>query len=452
VDAGRQRPASGQALSHFSPPVSIVVATHNRRDWLRLAMDSVLDQDYGDLELLVMDDGSTDDTPGLLRDYAHRHAPERFRFLRHENMGQARTLNRGYELARGEVLGYLSDDDLLAPGAITRLVEALADPEVIGAYPCFRIIDVNGAVMDTVRPTEYSPLDAFRMIDTVIGPGCLVRRWALEASGGWDPDLRFVPDFLLWLNLGMVGRLVRVEEPLAAWRRHAGSVSVRADAGRGEEILGFVDRGAAVLDLPPDAVEDRAEALRNASLHAAFLGGAPGASPGERFATIDLTRALTSAASAGLQPTEMPDERSDRAAELWRKLALLTLQLVESRSGDASTGHIPRDAPRGAGLDAARRRLRRIGVLGEKAGDSDGWGHPDVRLELMEAALECGADADPRTSRYLVLDRRDGLSEEELDELNQLGFGASADQLDAVIANRRRRLQVAGERPSGVDR
>lgn len=452
MDASLQRPAVREILSRFSPSVSIVVATHNRRNWLRLAIDSVLEQDYGDLELLVMDDGSTDDTPSLLQDCARRHDPQRFRFSRHENMGQARTLNRGYELARGEVLGYLSDDDLLAPGAITRLVAALADPDVIAAYPAFRIIDVNGAVIDTVRPIEYSPLQAFRMIDTVIGPGCLVRRWALEASGGWDPSLRFVPDFLLWLNLGMVGRMVRVEEPLAAWRRHAGSVSVRADAGRGKEILGFVDRGAALLEVPPDAVEDRAEALRNASLHAAFLGGAPGASPGERFATIDLTRALTSAASAGLQPTEMPDERADRAAELWRDLALLTLQLVHSRSGGPHTGHFPRDAHRGAGLQAATQRLRRIGILGENAGDSDGWDHPDLRLELMEAALECGTDADPRTSRYLVLDRRGGLSEDELDELNQLGFGASADRLEDVITARRRILEMAGERPNRGDR
>jgi glycosyltransferase involved in cell wall biosynthesis len=143
-----------------SPPVSIVVATYNRRDWLRLAMDSILDQDYPDLELLVMDDGSTDETAELLDGYARRHPNERFRFFRHENMGQARTLNRGYELARGELLGYLSDDDLLAPGAVMRLVRELADPDVVAAYPGYRIIDAEEAVIDTVRPIEYSPLEA----------------------------------------------------------------------------------------------------------------------------------------------------------------------------------------------------------------------------------------------------------------------------------------------------
>ena len=83
-----------------------------------MAMDSVLGQSYPNLELLVMDDGWTDGTPELLEEYSRNHPLERFRFSRHENMGQARTLNRGYEMARGEILGYLSDDDLLARGAV----------------------------------------------------------------------------------------------------------------------------------------------------------------------------------------------------------------------------------------------------------------------------------------------------------------------------------------------
>src|SRR5438270_6560128 len=95
--------------------VSIVVATHNRASMLPLALDSALAQDHPDLELLVMDDGSTDDTRELLASYARRLPRERFRFESHPNMGQARTLNRGYELARGELIGYLSDDDLVAP-------------------------------------------------------------------------------------------------------------------------------------------------------------------------------------------------------------------------------------------------------------------------------------------------------------------------------------------------
>jgi glycosyltransferase involved in cell wall biosynthesis len=171
-------------LSAGSPSVSIVLATYNRRDWLRLAMDSVLEQDYRNLELLVMDDGSTDGTPELLAEYEARYPAERFRYFRHQNMGQARTLNRGYELARGEILGYLSDDDLLERDAVSGLVRELGDPDVVAAFPGYHLIDDEGRVRDTIRPFEYSPLEAFRLIETVIGPGCLVRRPVLESTGG----------------------------------------------------------------------------------------------------------------------------------------------------------------------------------------------------------------------------------------------------------------------------
>src|SRR5581483_12008223 len=127
------------------PAVSIVVATHNRSAWLRAAIDSVLAQDYPELEFLVVDDGSTDETPSVLEEYARRNPPRRFRFMRQENQGQARSLNRGYLLARG---------------AISRLAgELIADPDAAAAYPGYRVIDGEGRLVDTVRPIEYSSVE-----------------------------------------------------------------------------------------------------------------------------------------------------------------------------------------------------------------------------------------------------------------------------------------------------
>jgi Glycosyl transferase family 2 len=435
-----------------SPSVSIVVATHNRRDWLRLAMDSVLDQDYGDLELLVMDDGSTDETPELLEAYGRRHPTDRFRFSRHENMGQGRTLNRGYELARGDVLGYLSDDDLLAPGAVSRLVAELADPEVVCVYPGYRIIDVGGAVIDTVRPIPYSPVEAFRLVDTVIGPGGLVRRPALESTGGWDPKLRFMADFILWIRVSLAGRVVRVPEPLASWRRHGGGLSVKVAAEHGRELMALVELGVSLLGLSADDVAIRAEALRNACIQAAFFGGGTRASPGERFATIDLSRPGTSAISSGLGPEEPPDERADEAAELWRELARLTRELGEARVPRPEAGAPGGPPERGAGLAAALERLERAGALPAREDGGYGFGGPDIRLELMEAAIECGEDSDPASSRYLVLDRAAGtVTDEEFDQLNRLGYGASPQELRSLIGDRRLVLERLGQVRTRVD-
>ena len=422
------------------PSVSIVVATHNRRDWLRLAIDSVLGQDYADLELLVMDDGSTDDTTALLDEYASRQPAERFRFLRHENMGQARTLNRGYEAARGEVLGYLSDDDLLAPGAVSRLVEELAEPEIVCVYPGYRIIDVDGGVIDTVRPIPYAPVEAYRQMDTVIGPGGLVRRPVLEATGGWDPELRFMGDLILWMKVGLAGPVARVQRATGVLEAPRGRAEHPGGGGAAAGSCSAWSRS--VRRCSTCRRTHTPSARRPSAMPASKPPSSPAGvarSPGERFATIDLGRAGTSAVSAGLGPTDAVDERADEASGLWREIALVTAELAEARA--AAEGRGPdRDRRPGAGLAEAGELLRRAGAL-----PVDGDGPPearDLRMELMEAAVACGADSDPKTQRYLVLERGTGsVSDEEFDELNRLGFGASPDRLRGVIEDRRRKLE-----------
>src|SRR3954451_5566338 len=283
------------------PSVSIVLATYNRREWLRLAMDSVLDQTYPNTELLVMDDGSTDGTPELLEEYSRRHPPERFRASRHENMGQARTLNRGYEMARGEILGYLSDDDLLARGAVARLVAELREhPEAVAVYPGYRMIDADGEIVDTVRPIEYSPVEAFRLHDTIIGPGGLVRRELLQATGGWDPDWRWMGDLILWMRVGLAGKVIRVDHPVASWRRHPGGLTIETSLERARQHLQLVDVGDSLLELPADAVSLRAEALRNACVIGAYFGGGLEIAGGPPYMAIDLQRSEISSFGSGL--------------------------------------------------------------------------------------------------------------------------------------------------------
>jgi hypothetical protein len=419
------------------PSVTFVIATYNRPEWLRSSMDSVLEQDYPDLELLVLDDGSTEETGAVLAEYESRHGPERFRHLRHENMGQARTLNRGYELARGELIGYLPDDDLLEPGAVTRLVEALRYSEAVCAYGGWRIMEPDGQVIDTVRPMAYSPLEAYRQMDTVIAPGGLVRREPLLATGGWDPGQYYMPDFLLWMKVGLAGPVVRVNEPIASWRRHEGGLSEQSGFGRVAEFLELVETGETLLELPPDAHAVRAEALRNALIQAAFFTGGSGPPPGERFGTIDLSRPGSSALASGLAPAEWPDERADEARRLWRELARLTLELRRARSPEGE-----RDEPApGTGLRAARELLQRAGVLaGDGAGPPDTAPERDIRMDLLEAAVACEADIDPAETRFLVIERgTPGITDAEFEELNTIGFGVPAERLAAAVEDRRRK-------------
>lgn len=265
------------------PTVTVLIPTLNRAEFLDQAIGSVLGQDYEPLELLVLDDGSTDRTPELLESYAKSHPPTRFRWTRHDNMGQARTLNRGFEMAGGEVVGYLSSDDALLPGAVSKLAAVLAsEPDVVVAYPAWDYVDTDGEKIDSVIPEEFTLLHAVRCSDPVIGPGALLRRSAIDEVGGWDPEIVYSADFEFWLRVSSLGPFRRVSESLALYRWHEGMTG-RLSQGLqiARERVGIVDRVYSSAELPSELLEVKSEAYRSAYLAGAGLLG--GNAPWERF-------------------------------------------------------------------------------------------------------------------------------------------------------------------------
>jgi glycosyltransferase involved in cell wall biosynthesis len=414
-----------------APPVSIVMATYNRAHLAPESIESVLGQDYPDLELLVVDDGSGDETPAMLAGYARRHPEQRFRFVRQDNAGQATALNRGFELARGEIIGYLCDDDLLNPGAISLQAQALIDdPEAAIAYPGYREIDAAGRVEDTVRPIEYSPTEALRLHDTVIVPGALIRRRALEASGGWEASMQWMADLVFWMDVGLNGRAIRISQPLVSWRRHAGSVTVNLGPEHAREHLAAFARGLALARLPRPTAAVRAEALRNACVFGAIFAGAGDTWPGDRFMVFDLHRKLISAGSAGFAPGSEPDwAEVEASAGLFR-------ELVATIAGSEAQRAAPADPE--AAFASAVERLRSIGALPRPDGSLAEIDEASVRVDLLEVAESCGAPVDPRGSRFVIVDRRrTAIPDGDLELLEGLGFAASADRLRTELELRR---------------
>ena len=221
------------------PRVTLITPAYNQADFLAETIDSVHKQDYANLEYIVLDDGSTDDTQAVLARYSGR-----LQFQRHHNQGQAATLNRGWAMASGELLGYLSSDDRLVPGAISSLVRALAErPDAMVAYGDFKLIDANGNAYRSVQAEDF---DLKRLtIDLVCqpGPGALFRRSAFEALGGWSESLRQTPDFEFWLRVSRLGPFVRVPEPLADYRVHEGSASFAVTLPeRSDEVVHVMER------------------------------------------------------------------------------------------------------------------------------------------------------------------------------------------------------------------
>jgi glycosyltransferase involved in cell wall biosynthesis len=249
--------------------VSIVIPAYNHAAHLDHAIRSVLAQDYPSVELIVLDDGSTDGTRGVLEKYTGR-----FHWETHANMGQAATLNKGWARAHGEFLSYLSADDLLLPHAVSTAVEALArEPALVMVYGDFDMIDAEGRTIRTVRAPDWSYYDLVVRTVCAPGPGVFFRRSAHEAAGGWDPAFRQWPDYEYWLRLGLQGPFARIPRVLAAFRVHGASQTFsRLAFDRAEEpvraLFGFYSSRAR---LPPEIAAAKPRALAGAYLASAQL-------------------------------------------------------------------------------------------------------------------------------------------------------------------------------------
>ncbi len=256
-----------------SPPlVSIITPAYNRADLVAETIESVLGQDYSRLEYIVLDDGSSDATLEVIRRYDGR-----LRWESHSNMGETATVNRGFALAQGEVIGVVNSDDPLLPGAVRRLVEALlANPRAVVAYPDWQGIDPRGEPVETIEAPDFTgAIDMIRRHFCLPGPGALFRRSLLQASGGRDPRFRYVADLAFWFGAALVGDFVRVPEVLATFRVHPGSASVNQQGERmADEHVRLVETFFERADLPSEMLEIQDEALSSAHYVAGTsLGG-----------------------------------------------------------------------------------------------------------------------------------------------------------------------------------
>src|SRR3954468_13602980 len=147
--------------------VSIVIPAYNHGQYVAEAIDSVLQQDYASIDLIVIDDGSADKTAAVLANYSGR-----ARVMSQANAGQSATINRGWTMARGEVVSYLSADDRLEPKAVTRAVAALErHAEAVMVYGDYDLIDPASVVIRRVTAPAFSYTTMVRHLQCAPGPG-----------------------------------------------------------------------------------------------------------------------------------------------------------------------------------------------------------------------------------------------------------------------------------------
>jgi glycosyltransferase involved in cell wall biosynthesis len=201
---------------------SIITCTWNSEPFFAQSLESVLAQDYPHIEYIFVDGGSSDGTLDRIKSLRRP-----YRLLENVRGGISRAMNAGIEAATGDVIAHLhSDDYYLRPDVLSTVANHL---QASGRNWLFgRILrDVNGTLH---REKFISPRYSYsRLLRTnfIPHPATFVKRDFIQRAGGFDTKLKYAMDYDLWLKLGELGEPVQLDEPLAAFREHYGSLSTR---------------------------------------------------------------------------------------------------------------------------------------------------------------------------------------------------------------------------------
>lgn len=213
------------------PGVSVLMSVHNGEPWVSAAVESVLGQTFGDFELIVVDDGSTDRTGEIL----DRFRDPRLRVVHQSHQGLTRSLNRALAVARAPLVARMDADDVSLPERLSRQVAFLeAHPEVGVLGTGCRDVDPLGGVRRVYRPPETDPEIRRALIrrNPFIHASVMVRREALERAGLYDEAVPVAQDYDLWVRMSRITRLANLPEPLVLRRLTPGMTSLARDTER----------------------------------------------------------------------------------------------------------------------------------------------------------------------------------------------------------------------------
>jgi glycosyltransferase involved in cell wall biosynthesis len=211
-----------------TPRVSVVIPVYNAQAHLGEALTSVLTQTFADFELIVVNDGSTDRTPAILRDFARR--DPRVRVVSRPNTGIVGALNDGLAAARGQMIARMDADDVCLPDRFARQVAYLDQhPECVLLGAMVSVIDPHGLVLyESERLLEHEELDRELMKGrggVIRHPVAMIRRDALHTAGGYRPQYQWAEDLDLFLRLAEIGRVANLPDTLLLYRQHPQSVN-----------------------------------------------------------------------------------------------------------------------------------------------------------------------------------------------------------------------------------
>lgn len=216
------------------PRVSVIVPAYNSAGYLPFAIDSVLSQTYGDWEIVIVDDGSTDHTQSLVESYRPK-LQDKLRYIHQSNRGLPAARNQGIRCARGEFIALLDADDVWLPHRLERSVEVMdREPETGLVHARVVRINARGSVIGQLRvEPKYMSGHIAPYIYTrrahIVCPTVMFRRRCLDTAGWFDEVMRATEDRDLWFRIALGYKITYINEVLAYYRLSPSSMTADLD-------------------------------------------------------------------------------------------------------------------------------------------------------------------------------------------------------------------------------
>jgi glycosyltransferase involved in cell wall biosynthesis len=216
--------------SNTLPLVTVIIPCFNREKFIKSTLESVMNQTYKNMEIIVIDDGSTDNTRDIINKYE-----DTIKILEHSNRsnkGQSASINLGLKHSKGEYIAILDSDDLFIKNKIEQQVSFLINNNEIGlVYSNGFAIDINGAKLYKLYSKDHKETNIPEKILLncyfLVPSNSLIRRTAFEKAGEFDESLRSAQDHDMAIRLAEITKFAYLDEYLFCYRRHNDSISVK---------------------------------------------------------------------------------------------------------------------------------------------------------------------------------------------------------------------------------
>jgi len=214
-----------------TPKITVVTPSYNQGAYLEQTIASVLGQRYENLEYMIIDGGSTDDSAEIIRRYESQLAY----WVSEKDSGQAQAINKGFARATGDILCWLNSDDFLLPGVLHHVARHLSAGDDLIYGDCLSFAE-QGHRARVNRPPAHD-LEWLKVVDYVVQPSSFWKRSLWEKTGPLNEDLHYAFDWDWYLRASALGNVRKVDRIFSAYRFHDAHKSSHGGVKRAQEIV-----------------------------------------------------------------------------------------------------------------------------------------------------------------------------------------------------------------------